>query len=438
MQVISMILYSVPILGVLIFVHELGHFLAAKITGMRVDRFSIGFPPRAFGKIIGDTDYCVSWVPLGGYVKIAGMIDESFDADFMTKEPQPWEFRSKTAWARLFVLSAGVIMNTLLALAIYTYLQYQNGTFTRETTEIGYVVEGSPAEKAGVRSGDRVLAVNGTRTADWENVQELLFVENIRSDISLDLDRGGMNTKVFIPKDSIPAFNEEKFGIVVAHTVAFIQGIRPGMPAEKLGIRGGDTLLTLNGTPVCNNYQVVKIIKGNTGKALQVTWKRGAAVDSGAATVTDSGQIGVSLLTVYTGPIKHLQYSILQALPAGLRELAHVGRLFYQSFRNIFAGRVSFRESIGGPIMIAQIATQSAQYGLVEYLAFMAMLSFSLAIINILPIPALDGGHVLMLLLEKAFGREIPHRVKLTIQQAGFVLLLAFMAFVIYNDISRF
>jgi len=438
MQIVNMVLYSIPILAILIFVHELGHFIAAKLTGMRVDRFSIGFPPRAFGKKVGDTDYCVSWIPVGGYVKIAGMIDESFDTDFLTKEPQPWEFRAKAAWARMFVMSAGVIMNILLAWAIFTYLQYEHGTYSKETTEIGYVIEGSPAEKAGVRSGDRILSVNGTPTTDWDAVQELIYVENIRNDISLDLDRGGQRLNVFIPKTSILGFSEDQFGIVVAHTVAFIQGIRPGMPAEKLGIRGGDTLLTLNGTPVINNYQVVRIIKGNAGRALQATWKHGNTTGSGTATVTDSGQIGVNLLTIYRGPFKRVEYSILQAVPAGMREIAHVVRLFYQSFRNIFAGRVSVRESIGGPIMIAQIATQSAEYGLAEYLAFMAMLSMSLAIINILPIPALDGGHLLMLVVEKASGREIPQRVKLVIQQAGFILLLAFMAFVIYNDISRF
>ena len=438
MQIVNMILYSIPILGILIFVHELGHFLAAKLTGMRVDRFSIGFPPRAFGKKVGDTDYCVSWIPIGGYVKIAGMIDESFDTDFLAKEPQPWEFRAKSAWARTFVLSAGVIMNILLAWAVFSYLQYEHGTYIRETTEIGFVIEGSPAEKAGVRSGDRILSINNSPAKDWDDVQELIYVENVRSDISLELDRGGQRLNIFIPKDSIAAFSEDKFGIVVAHTIAFIQGIRPGMPAEKLGIRGGDTLLTLNGTPVSNNYQVVKIIRGNAGKTVQVEWKRGSAINSGTTTVTDSGQIGVSLLTVYRGPFKRLEYSVLEAVPAGMKEVAHVVRLFYQSFRNIFAGRMSVRESIGGPIMIAQIATQSAEYGLAEYLAFMAMLSMSLAIINILPIPALDGGHLLMLLVEKAFGREIPHRVKLVVQQAGFILLLAFMAFVIYNDITRF
>src|SRR5690242_395748 len=160
MQVLNMFLYTGIVLGVLVFIHELGHFLAAKLTGMRVDRFSIGFPPRAFGRKIGETDYCISWIPLGGYVKIAGMVDESMDTDFADRPPEPWEFRSKPMAARMFVICAGVIMNVLLAVVIFWTIHYVRGSVIQETTGVGYVVAGSAAEKGGLLAGDSIYAVN--------------------------------------------------------------------------------------------------------------------------------------------------------------------------------------------------------------------------------------------------------------------------------------
>src|SRR5512143_3932686 len=168
MQILEMVFYLIITLGVLVFVHEFGHFIAAKIFRMRVDCFSIGFPPRAFGKQIGETDYCVSWIPIGGYVKIAGMIDESFDTDHLSKDPSPWEFRSKPIWQRVIVICAGVVMNILLAVAIFWGINYHQGKIIRETTEIGYVQEETAAARAGIRSGDRVVRINGAPVTNWD------------------------------------------------------------------------------------------------------------------------------------------------------------------------------------------------------------------------------------------------------------------------------
>ena len=154
-----MIFYTGITLGVLVFVHEFGHFIAAKLSGMRVDRFSIGFPPRAFGKKVGDTDYCISWLPLGGYVKIAGMVDESMDTDFANTEPQPWEFRAKPMWKRMVVICAGVVMNLILAVIIFWNIHYVRGKDTMETTEIGYVADSSAAQRAGILPGDHVFSM---------------------------------------------------------------------------------------------------------------------------------------------------------------------------------------------------------------------------------------------------------------------------------------
>jgi regulator of sigma E protease len=433
-----MLFYTGVTLGVLVFVHELGHFLAARMCGMRVDRFSIGFPPRAFGKKIGDTDYCVSWIPLGGYVKIAGMVDESMDTEFVNNEPQPWEFRAKPMWMRTIVLSAGVIMNILLAILIFWNFHFVRGKDIMETTEIGYVTEGSPAAAAGVHAGDKIVAVNGYRVTHWDEFQSQLYLENLGNDITLTLERGGQQVSAFIPSKSMPGMSEGPVGISIGQTVPVISIVESGMPAAAIGLKPGDTLATFNGEPIRSRDQIISYIKNHGGKPLTLSWKRGTETLSGTGTITKEGRIGISIGSAYVGPIKHISYSILGAFPEGLNEVGQSIRLFGLTLSKLFAGKTSVKESFGGPIAIAQIATQSAELGLQTFLWFMAQLSVTLAVMNILPIPALDGGHLAMLLVEKAMHREIPHRVKIAIQQAGFILLLAFMAFIIYNDITRF
>lgn len=437
MQVLNMIFYTGLTLGILVFIHELGHFLAAKLTGMRVDRFSIGFPPRAFGKKIGDTDYCVSWIPIGGYVKIAGMVDESMDTEFADQPPQSWEFRSKPMWARMLVICAGVIMNVLLAIAIFWSLHYLRGTYLQETTDIGYVVEGSGAEKAGLRAGDRILAINGKPVHHWEEVQTVMYVENLGNDLAIAVRRSGRDTSIMVPARAIKTPSDNQPEIGVAHTLATIDNVEAGMPAEGLGLKPGDVLDSLNGRAVQWPI-VIPMIKQQAGKPILLSWKRGQESMRGTATVTPEGRIGIRLGGRYVGPSRQVKYTLLEALPEGLKDIRQSVLLFALTIGKIASGKTTVKESFGGPVAIAQLATQSADAGILVFIWFMAQLSMSLAILNILPIPALDGGHLLLLIIEQLLGRELPHRVKIAIQQAGFVLLLAFMAFVIYNDISKF
>ena len=437
MQVLNMIFYTGITLGVLVFIHELGHFLAAKMTGMRVDRFSIGFPPRAFGKKIGETDYCISWVPLGGYVKIAGMVDESMDTEFINRKPEPWEFRSKSMWARTFVLCAGVAMNVLLAIIIFWAIHYTRGTFIQATTEVGYVAEGSAPDLAGLKPGDQILSINNTPVHHWEEVQDVMYIENLGNDLSLTVEREGKQIPIFIPVHGRKSPADVQSEIGVAHTEAIIQDVMSNMPAEQLGLKGGDILLTLNGKQV-SWPSIVTLIKQSAGKEITLAWRRGDQLLSGSTTVTNDGYIGIHIGGRYVGPSKQIQYTLLQAFPEGLKDIGQSVSLFTLTIGKIFAGKATVKESFGGPVAIAQMATQSAESGFLVFIWFMAQLSMSLAILNILPIPALDGGHLLLLVIEKIFRREIPHKVKLAIQQAGFILLLAFMAFVIYNDISKF
>lgn len=438
MEILTTIFYFVITIGVLVFVHEFGHFLAAKLTGMRVDRFSIGFPPRAFGKKVGDTDYCISWIPIGGYVKIAGMIDESFDTEFLQSEPQPWEFRAKPLWARVLVITAGVLMNILLAVAIFWGINYVQGKYLRATTEIGYVAPESAAERAGFLSKDKIIAVNGETVTHWDEIQSLIFIENAGDEINVELERSAGRTFLTIPSGSIPDISPERFGIVPAHTLAMIGSVESGMPADKLGLQPRDVLVSLNGITVFDRDQVIQIIRAHAGKELNVVYTRGEELHKGVTTPTEEGRIGITIGSVYVGPTRHVSYSLFGAFPEGLKDIVQASTLFYKSILQLIVGKATFAQSFGGPIKIAQFATQSAEGGLTSYLAFMALLSMSLAMLNIVPFPALDGGHLMVMLVEAAFRREISHKVKLAIQQAGFVILLAFMAFVIYNDIVNF
>jgi regulator of sigma E protease len=439
MQFLETLFYFVVTLGVLVFVHEFGHFIAAKLCGMRVDRFSLGFPPRAFGKQIGDTDYCVSWLPLGGYVKIAGMIDESFDTEHLSRAPEPWEFRSKPIWQRMAVISAGVLMNLLLAVAIFWAITYVQGRTVRDTTEIGYVAEGSPAATAGLRSGDKLLQINGKPVRYWDNIFQFLYVDEMGKDISMAVLRNGMEVTLSIPRSVIPDPDVQSFGIASRYTELVIQTVEPGKPADKIGLKPHDVLLSLNGVQVqFNDKKVSEIVHASAGKPLRIEWRRGSEVIGSTVVPTAEGRIGISFGLAYTGPLNRVRFSFLGALPEGINDIVAYTKLSAQQIWQIISGKRAFSQSVGGPLRIAQMATQSAELGVVAYLGFMALLSISLAVLNIIPFPALDGGHLFFLIYEWIFRREIPVKIRLGLQRIGFAILLAFMAFVVYNDIVNF
>ncbi len=438
MQFLDTVFYFVITIGVLVFVHELGHFLAAKACRMRVDRFSIGFPPRAFGKKIGETDYCVSWIPIGGYVKIAGMIDESFDTEFLNHEPQPWEFRAKPVWQRVIVISAGVIMNLFLAVGIFWGINFVQGEYHRQTTEVGYVVENSPAQQLGFKEGDKILSVNGEKIEHWDQIQTAMYVDFVSDDLHWTIERGNTTTTLTSPRSSIPDISDGIFGLLPNQTRADIIEVLKGKPADKAGFHQGDVILTLNHSPVINQFQATQIIKANAGKAIDATVQRGSEVKELTVTPGNDGLIGVGIESKYTGPLLHVKYSFFESFPKGVSDVYSATVLFVRSIWQIIIGKASLSKSVGGPIKIAQIATRTAEIGVASFLGFMALLSVSLAVMNILPFPALDGGHLAMLIYEGIFGKPIPQRVQQGIQQAGVVLLLTFMAFVIYNDIAGF
>ncbi|MBI4417710.1 MAG: RIP metalloprotease RseP [Ignavibacteriales bacterium] len=437
MEVLSTIFYFIVTIGVLVLVHEVGHFATAKFFGMRVDRFSVGFPPRAFGKQIGETDYCVSWIPIGGYVKIAGMIDESSDTDFVNRDPQPWEFRAKPIWQRMIVLSGGVVMNLLLAIVIFWGIIYTSGKTVWPTTTIGFVTEKSAAEKAGLKRGDRILSINDAEVRYWDEIENSIYVDEMGRDLTIRIEREGAIVSLSIPRSEIPSVSEERFGILPHGVVPLVVSVDEAKPAAAAGIQVGDVITRINGEPV-DFYTLPRTIKRYRSVVITLDWRRDSLAMSATVTPTAEGLIGIAFNPRYEGPVDRRHFSMVGALGEALVDSKDAVGAFLRNIYAIFAGTVSFSESVGGPVRIAQIATKSAQAGLTSFLTVMAWLSLTLALLNLLPFPALDGGHLMFLTYEGIFRREIPAKVKIILQQAGFALLLVFMAFVVYNDIVNF
>ncbi|HEY3249703.1 MAG TPA: RIP metalloprotease RseP [Ignavibacteria bacterium] len=438
MSVVTTILYFLITIVILVFVHEFGHFIAAKLCRMRVDKFYLFFDffnLKIFKFVKGDTEYGIGVFPLGGYVKVAGMIDESMDKEFVDRPPQPWEYRSKPVWQRMVVITAGVVMNTLLAFAIFYIIALAQGRTRWETTTVGYVSKNSVAQRYGIQPGDKILSINGVNIGYWDEVRSLVFIENMGENINLKVERNGAQKEIFIPKDDLRDLAERTFGIYPPNSEAEIQQIVPDKPAGRAGLQPGDVITEANGEKITHSQQFVDVIKSNSGKDIELKWKRSQNEMSATIKPDADSTIGI-VVGKYTGTVKTLNYNVFTAVPQGFSDLWHYGIvLFVKSMWKIIKGDIAFSKAVGGPVKIAQYAGQSAEGGLLSFIGFMAMLSITLAIINILPFPALDGGHFVFLLYEAIFKKPVSHKVQIVVQNVGFILLMIFMAFVVYNDI---
>ncbi len=434
-EIFSRIFYFIILIGVLVFIHELGHFLAAKLFKMRVERFSIGFPPRAFGRKIGETDYCVSWIPIGGYVKISGMIDESLDLEHMNKKPEPWEFRAKPIWQRMIVISAGVIFNVLLAVGIFWGINLSTGKVYHDVTTVGAVQPNSAAAIIGFQPGDKILSINGKTYTTWEELEPALQYEAMSSALEVTVLRNGQTITLTRPQGELPDLTRNPLGLLPAGLMAKIQWVEDGKPASIVGLQPGDVLLEINGTPVYTTYDVIREISAHPNETIAIKYRRGNEETEVRVTPNDDGKIGISITNVFEAAKRVEKYSVFGALNAGVKDLYVFTMLYVDTFSKIISGEVSFSSTIGGPIRIAEMADQAAQLGIVSFLGTMAVLSLSLALINIFPFPALDGGHLFFLIYEAIFRREVPNILRIRLQQAGMVLLLLFMGFIVYNDI---
>ncbi len=453
MDAINSTFFFIVAIFILVTAHELGHFLTAKLFGMRVDKFYIGFDfweKRLWKKQVGDTEYGIGLFPLGGYVKIAGMIDESLDTNFQTTEPQPWEFRAKPVWQRLIVLAGGVSMNLILAAAIFIGITFVLGEARTSVNTPAFVEKGSLFETLGMKTGDRLQLANGKTVTSWEEALDPeLF---IAPSLNYTILRDGKSFTLKAPSNILSKINEtESLGI---HPIVapLIDETLENMPARKAGIPSGGLITAINGKAVSDSKEVVGIISSHASIPITVTWKylqplqgrtitpeilrsQGKTFNTTVIPNT-SGKIGISLKT--TPETERKKVGIAGSIVSGFNQTCKMSTMTVQGFAKIFTGKEDFRKSVGGPIKIAKIASQSAEQGPVSFLYFLAMLSISLAIINILPVPALDGGQFVLNAVEGIIRREIPFAIKMRIQQIGMAVLLALFAFSFINDILHF
>ena len=446
------ILALIVVLGVLIFVHEAGHFIAAKWAGIYVHRFSLGLGPPipwlTFRR--GETEYTISWLPLGGYVKMASReedIGSSALEGGAPSVPVPPDrvFEAKPIWVRMLVILAGVAMNALFAWAVFAFLAYKNGRQIDPVTTVGRVVtESLPPEAAAlkqIRSGTRIVRVNGDSVKSWDEIVSAM-VNSPELQVRLELSNG---STVVLPIH--PDALEER--LKAAHAVQpfrapVVGKVLPDKPAARAGIQEGDTILAVNGRPVQQWYDLLALLQSSAGQPLKVEVARGGRRLSFDVTpYVDSipgpdgkpravGRIGVAVGTGFLSE----PLSLGRAIVEGGRETIRASTLVARTVRGLFSGRISGR-SVGGPILIGQLAGESARLGLDTFLGFMALISINLAILNLLPIPVLDGGQFLFLLAEAVMRRPLPMKVRERLTTVGLVLIVLLMGLAFSNDFRR-
>lgn len=427
---------------ILVLIHELGHFLAAKLFKMRVERFSIGFPPRLFGFKKGDTDYCISATPLGGYVKISGMVDESMDSEFANNEPEPWEYRSKPVWQRVIVITAGVIFNMILAVLIYATMYFSYGAQHIPADNVGglYVPQESLAYELGFQTGDRLVTVNGNQPERYRFGNLISIDEITRSQVTFEVERDGQILPIIAPSDLLDMLNRNPNFLAIENALpSEISQVVGGSPASEAGFEPGDKIVSINGEEIGFWLQMANRIRSSEG-SLQVEVERDGVIMPLVVTPDESSRtIGIAPVdpVEYFG-VEYVRYGLFTSVVEGTRTTKENTVGIVQGLGRLVTGSISVRENLGGPVAIATVTREATDRGgWVGFWLFTAMLSITLAIMNILPIPVLDGGHLVFLIYEGITRREPSLKVRMTLQQIGMVLLIGLMIFVTFNDILR-
>ena len=452
MDILIAILSVLAAIMILVFVHEMGHFLFAKLFKMRVDRFSVGFPPKIVGKQIGETEYVLGATPLGGYVKIAGMVDESLDTDNLESEPEPWEFRAKPVWQRILVITAGVIFNIILAGVIFIGIKFAYGDAQALATEDGsvYVADSTLAYNIGLRTGDRVLSISGQPFDPYDGLKS--FEALLADPLTIEVERDGRVIS-FDGPDDITTQLGRAGGLGLSFEPSVIGQVSPESAADKAGLQAGDRITNIDGAAVQFWVQMSNRIEASEGAPILVRWVRPDSVstpETGSLTpvgITTGGKVYETTVTPmsdngrpYIGVlpgVRYEEYGLGESIVGGITDTWLNTKLTFISLKRIFTGRENIRENLGGPVMVAKITGQAAQAGGRAFWSIVAMLSITLAIVNIMPVPALDGGHLVFLIYEGITRREPSLKVRMVMQQVGMVLLLCLMAFLVFNDLLR-
>ncbi len=418
-------------LSIIVGLHEWGHLITAKFFGMRVEKFSIGFPPKIFGVNWGETEYSVGALPLGGFVKISGMIDESFDTKQLAEEPKDYEFRAKPAWQRLIVMMGGILVNVITGIMMFVGLVYVWGDPYLPISEVNkYGLQVYElGEEIGLQTGDQIIAVNGVPAQKYYDV--ISPDAFLSSNSYYTVLRDGKELRVDIPNNMIERLSENKDQPPFTWRTPFSIGmVAPGRPAEEYGMQSGDVITSFNGDPITYFHEFKDLQDEHKGETIKLGIKR------------DGKEITLSIPSSADGtfgfqpefPIENerVYYSFAESIPLAVERAFGSVWLNIKGFSKIFRQEVSVR-SLSGPIGIAKIF--GTEWDWYHFWRIVAILSMWLAFLNFLPIPALDGGHVMFLMFEIVSGKKPSDNFLEKAQYVGIFLLLALMVFVISIDI---
>lgn len=419
-------------LSILVGLHEWGHLITAKMFGMRVEKYFIGFPPKIWSIQRGETEYGLGAIPLGGFVKISGMVDESLDTKNLTAEPEPWEFRAKPAWQRLIVMLGGIIVNVITGVFIFIAITYSEGYDYLATKDVKYgIVAHKLGQEIGLRTGDKIVAINGKPFDDFAEVRKV-FLE---SNSYYTVERNGEKVDIYVPNNFIEKISDKKnAGEFIDPIYPFsIKEVTPGMPASKSGLLAGDKIVKVNNQPI-QYYHEIRAALANlkNKKAILEVDRKGKVVNLNVD-VPEDGKIGfypeLGLTTT------HINYSFGESVAIGTQKAFSVVTDNIRGFGKIFRGEVSASKALSGPIGIAQMFGGIWDWGRFWFLT--GLLSMVLAFMNILPIPALDGGHSVLLVYEMVTGHKPSDKFLEAAQKVGMVILLGLMVFAFGNDIFK-
>ncbi|MCU0415401.1 MAG: RIP metalloprotease RseP [Ignavibacteriaceae bacterium] len=362
------IIYFAITIGILVFIHELGHFLAAKMTGMRADVFAIGFGKRLFGYNKksgfsfgnlpkdfdgeGNTDYRLSLLPLGGYVKIAGMVDESFDTEFANKEPQPYEFRSKNFWQKTFVISAGVLMNLLLAIIIFWGANFFKGKPVTLTTTVGYVKIDSPADSIGFMKGDVIQSINGVAVESWDEIRNEIYINTIGEDLNVKVLRSGAEVNIFVTRKMIPDIEKQGELITPDGFRPYVAEVMKDSPAETAGLLSGDIIYSINDKVLGGSSEFIEIVSQSAGVELQAKVVRASDTLNLAVIPGIDGKIGIAINDIFEGKSEYKTFGFFESFYVAGVDLVNLTKVTFSVAGKVIGGQVEFGKAFGGPVRI--------------------------------------------------------------------------------------
>lgn len=429
-------------LSLLIILHELGHFIPAKLFKTRVEKFYLFFDVKysLLKKKIGETEYGIGWLPLGGYVKISGMIDESMDKEQMALPPQPWEFRSKPAWQRLIIMLGGVTVNFILAFIIYIGMAFAYGDTYVANSDLkdGVYIENPAMIKAGFRTGDKIISIDGKKVENFDNDMNM----NVIMSKHVLIERNGQQQTINIPNDFVDQLSKHEKGLLVGIRMPFVVG-KVAEDSKNTALKPRDLIVSLNGQKIKYFDEAKVVLEANKGKSIPAVVLRDLKETPITVNVSKEAKLGVvvggldikSLEKLGYYKISTKEYSFFESIPVGLTKGKDQLVGYGKQLKMIFNPETKAYKQVGGFAAIFNIFPTSWSWE--TFWSITALLSIMLGVMNLLPIPALDGGHVMFLLYEIISGRKPSDKFLENAQMVGFVLLITLLLFANGNDIYK-